>query len=228
MVPTGQSQGGSAPSLFGGFSTPAFGASAASTPAFGAASSSAFSFGGASTPAFGAGSAPAFGGASASAPSIFGSTPGFGAANSSAFSFAGQSRHSASPTCKSHAYSISPDYSALKFGCHQPAPSLIRVCKTTCCVRWRTQPGQEAQARHSSRLACLQRRAIGVICIAAGSNTPAFGGSPGAFGAPSPASQGAFGGGLFGAAAQPQQQQQLQTQMAPGSFSGSLPALRAS
>ncbi|CAK0758941.1 hypothetical protein CVIRNUC_002659 [Coccomyxa viridis] len=140
----GQSQGGSAASLFGGFSTPAFGASAASAPAFGAASSSAFSFGGASPPAFGAGSAPGFGGASASAPSIFGSTPGFGAANSSAFSFAG-------------------------------------------------------------------------------SSTPAFGGSPGAFGAPSPASQGAFGGGLFGAAAQPQQQQQLQTQMAPGSFSG-LPA----
>ena len=107
VVPTGQSQGGSAPSLFGGFSTPAFGASAASTPAFGAASSSAFSFGGASTPAFGAGSAPAFGGASASAPSIFGSTPGFGAANSSAFSFAGQSRHPASLICHPSAYNQS-------------------------------------------------------------------------------------------------------------------------
>ena len=78
----------------------------------------------------------------------------------------------------------------------------------------------QAQARHSSRLTCSQRRASKVIYVAAGSSTPAFGGSPGAFGAPSPASQGAFGGGLFGAAAQPQQQQQLQTQMAPGSFSG--------
>ena len=84
----GQSQATNTPSLFGGFSTPAFGASAASTPAFGAASGSAFGFG-ASTPAFGAASTPAFGAASTGAPSIFGSTPAFGAASSSAFSFAG-------------------------------------------------------------------------------------------------------------------------------------------
>ena len=63
---------------------------------------------------------------------------------------------------------------------------------------------------------------MAVCMAAAGSSTPAFGASPGAFGAPSPASQGAFGGSLFGAAAQPQQQ--VQTQMAPGSFSGGLPA----
>lgn len=69
-------------------------------------------------------------------------------------------------------------------------------------------------------------RGVMAVCIAAGSSTPAFGGSPGAFSALSPASQGAFGGGLFGGAAQPQQQPQVQTQMAPGSFSGS-PLLQA-
>ncbi len=86
-VSTGQSQA-STPSLFGAFSTPAFGASSASNPAFGAGSSSAFGFG-ASTPAFGAASTPAFGAASTGAPSIFGSMPAFGAASSSAFSYAG-------------------------------------------------------------------------------------------------------------------------------------------
>jgi len=69
------SQPASSPSVFGGFSTPAFGAIVpASAPAFGVASGSAFGFGGASMPAFGAASTSAFSFVGASAPAF--GTPG--------------------------------------------------------------------------------------------------------------------------------------------------------